>query len=246
MPSTIERIRRMFSHRAPEMQKPPVNVHNSFPTFALAVDNPVPVPRDLIHLAMDAVRMCADAEVTLEDLLKRDGFPDWMAIWPGEHYLLLMALVKRLQPRVIIEIGTDTGMSALAMRKYQPAGGHLVTFDIVPWREVEDEVLRDADFADGALEQRLADLSDPAEMEKHRALLESADFFFIDAPKDGVFEYKLLENFKRLRFAKPPVMLWDDTLLPSMLRFWSELSYPKVDLTGLGHWSGTGLMQWTA
>lgn len=46
-------------------------------------------------------------------------YPD---VWPGEHYKLLAGLVLECRPRVVIEIGTATGLSALAMRQHLPAG----------------------------------------------------------------------------------------------------------------------------
>src|SRR5207248_1271285 len=90
---------------------------------------------------------------------------------------------------------------------------------------------------------RLDDLSDWRAIEKNRQLLESAEFFFIDAPKDGVFEFRLMEHFARLTFPKPPILWFDDTRLWSMLRFWRELPYPKLDLTSMASWSGTGLVE---
>jgi hypothetical protein len=40
--------------------------------------------------------------------------------------------------------------------------------------------------------------------------------------------------------------MFDDTRLPSMLKFWRELDYPKLDFTSFGHWSGTGLVELSA
>jgi predicted O-methyltransferase YrrM len=243
MPSLSGLMSRVMGRPRPAGPKPPVAAEDYFPTFALSVDKDAPVPTRLIDAAMAAVRATVH-EVSLDDLSKREGFPEWFSIWPGEHYRLLAAFIKTLQPRIVVEIGTDTGMSSLAMKKYLPADGKIVTYDVRPWREVEDHVLRDADLADGRLEQRLIDLSDPAKIASQRDLLESTDFFFIDAPKDNVFEYRLLERFRTLNFKRNPIMLWDDTKLISMLKFWQELPYPKLDLTGFGHWSGTGLVEW--
>ena len=121
-----------------------------------------------------------------------------------------------------------------------------MTFDLVPWPKVEEHVVREADFAAGSLEQRLADLADPAVMERHRELLESTEFFFIDGPKNNVFEYRLMENFERLKFKTPPILMFDDTKLMSMLRFWDELKHSKLDVTSFAHWSGSGLVEWSA
>jgi predicted O-methyltransferase YrrM len=223
---------------------PPGPVDGYFQTRAMSIDKPTPTPTRLINLALDAIRAVANNEIQLGDLMNRPNMQEWITIWPGEHYLLLAALMQKLQPRRVIEIGTDTGMSSLVMRRFMPAGGKLTTFDIRPWKTVEEAVFTDADFADGSLEQRLVDLSHPAEFEKHRAMLEETDFFFIDGPKDNVFEYKLLDLFKTLHFKTQPILLYDDTKLPSMLKFWYDLKLPKLDLTGFAHWSGTGLVEW--
>ncbi len=227
----------------PPKPVPPVATLDWFPTFALSVDAPPVYTKRLLDIALNAVRSTIN-DVSLDDLGKREDFPDWALTWPGEHYRLLGGLMLTLKPRVVIELGTDKGISALAMLKYLPPGSKLITFDIVPWQQVPDKVLRTPDFADGRLQQRLADLSEPTELERHRELLESADFFFIDAPKDNVFEYKLLENLKALRFKQSPILMFDDTRLLTMLKLWNELQQPKLDISSFGHWSGTGLVEW--
>jgi predicted O-methyltransferase YrrM len=45
---------------------------------------------------------------------------------PGEHYRLLAALVKLLQPERVLEIGTFHGLSALALKKFLPSAGKIV------------------------------------------------------------------------------------------------------------------------
>ncbi|MGH7312141.1 MAG: hypothetical protein ACREJV_03130 [Candidatus Rokuibacteriota bacterium] len=87
----------------------------------------------------------------------------------------------------MIEIGTATGLSALAMRQHLPAGGRLSTFDSRAWGSFADTCLRPEDFADGSLAQ----------------------------------------------------IRWN------MLAIWREIRMPKLDVTSFGHWSGTGLVEWT-
>lgn len=243
MPTVNGMVSRMLGR--PRIVRPPcpIETDNSFYTFATSVDKREPIPLRLLNLTLDAVR-AIPTEIDLTELGNREKMPEWFMVWPGEHYFLLAALVLKLQPKVVIEIGTDKGLSSLALKKYLPADGKIVTYDIKPWKEVEDYVLRDSDFADGRLEQRLIDLSDPAQIPSQRELLESADFFFIDAPKDNVFEYRLMEQFKQLNFKRDPILLFDDTKLTSMLPFWDKLPYPKLDISSFGHWSGTGLVEW--
>jgi len=245
---SVQKVRELYSRLRYTGTKlparPPISQKADF--FWTAVnsrDHEPPPSQRLIDLTLDAVRAVRD--VNLDDILSRPDAPEWARCWPGEHYYFLAALMKVLRPMVVVEIGTDTGLSALVMHKFQPPGGKLVTYDVVPWAKVEEHVVRDPDF-DGTLEQRLADLSNPQVMEQHRDLLESTEFFFIDAPKDNVFEYRLMENFQRLNFRKPPILMFDDTKLMSMLRFWDELKHPKLDVTSFAHWSGSGLVEWSA
>lgn len=241
----MDRISRKLTGNPPAGREIFPGSSNSFPTHILAVDERVPAPRRLIELSLDAVR-CALNEIDLKDIDQRNTVADYFTVWPGEHYRLLGALVKVMRPRVVIEIGTDTGLSALTIKKFLPADGRIVTFDLRPWRSVEGTDLREDDFADGRLEQKLVDLADPKAFEANRDLLASAELFFIDGPKNISFETAFMEHLRTIKFAKPPILLFDDTRLTSMLKFWRDLPYPKLDLTGFGHWSGTGLVEFTA
>jgi len=68
--------------------------------------------------------------------------PGIIDLWPGEHYRLLVALVQGLNPSRIVEIGTLTGLSSLAIIPLLTEGAQLTTFDIVPWHEVPNTFLR--------------------------------------------------------------------------------------------------------
>ncbi len=242
MTSMLRRIaRKVVADELPKQGGFP-GASNSFPTWITAFDENRPAPRRLIEVAMDAIKVTLN-DISLDDLAGRPNSPDYFTIWPGEHYKLLGGLVKSLQPRVIIEIGTDTGLSALVMRKYLPAGGKVVTFDLRPWNTVEETDLVDEDFIDGRLEQRLVDLADPLRFEQNRSLLEKAEFFFVDGPKNIEYETALMKHLSSIKYAKPPIMLWDDTRLAAMVKFWRDLKQPKLDLTSFGHWSGTGLVE---
>src|SRR6202045_5090347 len=83
----------------------------------------------LIDLALRAAQEAWRTELPdLSGRVAADG-NDFTRIWPGEHYRLLAALVKLLEPKRIVKVGTFRGLSALALKKFLPAGGPLVTFD---------------------------------------------------------------------------------------------------------------------
>ncbi|HTZ85658.1 MAG TPA: class I SAM-dependent methyltransferase [Solirubrobacteraceae bacterium] len=193
----------------------------------------------LLDVALQAV---AGARlVDLEWLAARDRSA-FINIWPGEHYKLLVALVTLLRPQTVVEIGTATGASALAMKSALSEDAKLVTFDIVPWQAVPQTVLREEDFTDGRLEQRLEDLSTPTGWRANAELLRGAELIFLDALHDGEQERNFLRGFEEVGLAAAPILVLDDIRLWRMLSFWEGIERPKLDLTSFGHWSGTGLV----
>lgn len=234
-------LRRMFPGLA--APTPPFAARDSALTMIFSLDDEPHQPSErLLALSADAIR--AASEIRLEGLRSRTP-PACFDTWPGEHYRLLSALVAVLQPRVVVEIGTFAGLSALAMKETLPAGSRLATFDIYPWHAERETLFQPADFEDGTLVQHIDDLADPQVVDRHRELLEEAGFILIDGPHDGETEARMIAGLRRIRFRSAPVLMFDDIRLWSMLKFWRELSLPKLDLTSFGHWSGTGLAEWT-
>ena len=229
------------------VQPAPVKARHIERSLLLSADDEPHRPSErLIDVALAAVSAARTIDVTS----LRDRVPTgirYAEVWPGEHYKLLAGLVKSLGARKVVEIGTATGLSALTMLLELPKGGTLTTFDIVPWPKYFDgTVLRESDFADGRLKQVIDDLQDPAVVEKHRAVFEEADFIFVDAAKDGVMEQRFIDNLKPLTYRTQPIVMFDDIRVWNMLDIWRRVDRPKLDLTSFGHWSGTGLIDWTA
>lgn len=173
-----------------------------------------------------------------------DSEPRWPEVWPGEHYRLLAGLVRVMNPKVAIEIGTATGMSALALAAEMEGDGRVATFDIVPWRDYPGTVLREEDFTNGRLVQHVDDISRPDGLTRHRELVKQAELIFIDAAKDGEQEQRFIDAFDSLAFDHPPIVVFDDIRQWKMLGIWRKVKRPKLDLTSFGHWSGTGLVDW--
>jgi predicted O-methyltransferase YrrM len=198
----------------------------------------------LIDLALRAAQEAWHTELPdLSGRVAADG-NDFTRIWPGEHYRLLAALVKLLQPQSVIEVGTFRGLSALALKRFLPADGKINTFDVVPWDSIRETCLHPEDFEDDRLRQQIGDLSDAAVFELHRSLIQQTELLFVDGPKDGVFERKLLQQLETVDFHKPLLLVMDDIRFWNMLATWQDIARPKLDLTSFGHWSGTGLVEW--
>lgn len=195
----------------------------------------------LIEVSLQAITRARSADLGL--LVERSG-NDLLQMWPGEHYRLLAGLVAVLSPKTVVEIGTATGVSALAMKSSLPQEGKITTFDLLSWRDHPNAVLRAEDFADGRLEQSTDDLSAPAGWRANADLLQRADLIFIDAKHDGHQEREFLRGFEEVGLSNHPIVMFDDIRVWGMLGFWRELERPKLDLTSFGHWSGTGIVDY--
>src|SRR5437016_622550 len=94
-------------------------------------DDVAPSPR-LLELGLAAA--AAAREIDLSALSRRlERPPYWPDVWPGEHYRLLAGLVATTVASTVVEIGTATGLSALALLHSLGPDGRVVTFDVVPW-----------------------------------------------------------------------------------------------------------------
>ena len=208
-----------------------------------ADDDPGKPNAKLIKLALDAA--AAASLETFPLSAGRAGADIQLAnIWPGEHYRLLAGIVSELKPKRIIEIGTFTGLSTLALRQRLPVESELITLDIVPWQDCNPS-LRADDFTDGRMRQIIADLTQPQVFLEHKTMIEAADLLFIDAAKDGICEPRLIHQLNLCHFRAPPIVIFDDIRLMSMVYVWRSIDKPKLDMTSFGHWSGTGLVEWT-
>lgn len=211
--------------------------------FSADDDRAAASPR-LMAVALEAIQRARS--LSLAAVTARSEPPYYPDIWPGEIYKLLAGLVQALRPRAVVEVGTGVGTSTLAMKAFMPEEATLLTFDILGWREYEGSLLREEDFRDGRLRQSTDDLNDPAAFAKHREAFAQADLIYLDGPKDGLMEQRLLDQFAGMTFANAPLIAFDDIRVWNMLKTWRLISRPKLDLTSFGHWTGTGLVEWGA
>jgi len=159
-------------------------------------------------------------------------------VYPGEHYRLIKSIVALLEPKLVVEVGTYTGMGTLALMQGNNAPVH--TFDIIAWDKFKTHLT--PEMFETRVTQHISDLSDPKEFEKHRNVLNAANIIFLDAPKDGQFEPKFMELLKTLDKKENRLLIIDDIKVMNMVSLWFNITYPKLDLTSFGHWSGTGLV----
>lgn len=222
----------------------PVNAADKRYSVLFSMDKQPGKPtKELLSLGLSCVSEAITIDLTDISSRIKSGHTNYIDIYPGEHYKLLAAIVKKICPCIVVELGTHLGYSSLCMKKFLPQDGIIYTFDVIPWNQFTDTILIEKDF-DAGLVQYTDDLTIPDKVSKHHTLLENADIVFMDALKDGKQEYLFLENFSRIRFKKKCLFIFDDIRLWNMLDIWYNMDKPKLDLTSFGHWSGTGLVEW--
>jgi predicted O-methyltransferase YrrM len=198
--------------------------------------------RRLLDLLSKAAVQSPSVEMNL--FSSRPNVPEYVFEFPGEHYRLLQSLVQITGASRLVEIGTFTGLSSLGFLQVMDENKSLCTFDIVPWDNFKDTVLMKEDFKNYNFKQVLDDLSYIEVMVKYEAIFLESDFIFCDGPKDGVFERKILQNLQKLGIKNGTIIFFDDIKQWNMLEIWSEIKMPKLDLTSIGHFTGSGIVEW--
>lgn len=175
--------------------------------------------------------------------LKIDIPGPFVNVFPGDHYRLLAALIKLFKPQLMLDIGTFTGLSARVMGAYANEDTDVITYDIIPYTEIENTVLSPEICKAYGIQQKVEDLSDPYSFHDNVDLLKSADFIMCDGPKDNKFEPTFLKRLSEISMPrKKRWLLLDDIRFLDMIGLWRAIQSPKIDLTSFGHFSGTGLV----
>jgi len=151
-----------------------------------------------------------------------------------EHYKLLAYLSTKFNNRDIIDIGTHRGASALALSYNQK--NHVYSFDIehkYPLAELPN------------ITYSTDNLMSPEGRAKWETYILNAAFVFIDIdPHNGTQEYDFYNWLKEKQYQG--FVICDDIWYFKGMRdnFWYKIpTHYKKDLTELGHWAGTGIIQ---
>jgi len=146
-----------------------------------------------------------------------------------EHYRLIAYLSTLFDHSNIFDIGTNLGYSALAL-SYSPRN-KIISYDIVEGKDLNHaEELSNIEYLIG-------------DVSKDARLLRSP-LIMLDTNHDGVFENKLYNYLKENNY-KGLLFLDDIHLNQPMRDFWNSISETKADVTDLGHWSGSGLVDFS-
>ena len=164
-----------------------------------------------------------------------------------EHYMFLASLSVQLKNKTIIELGTHKGVSSYILgygNRFYNSNNNILTYDIIKFPMPFEDTIN--------VKYKLEDLFDPKIREENRDLLLNSDVIFIDIdPHEGILEYNMYEWLKSNKY--DGIIIFDDVKLGrghmgstsefSMSEFWEKIpSSEKIDLTSVGHWSGTGII----
>lgn len=160
-----------------------------------------------------------------------EEFSKYFLSRPGtEHYTLLSHLSWQLERgETVVDVGTFLGFSALALSHNQQA--HVISYDL------EDKIPSTSAFLT-PLHRHSVDFRVGNVIPDLPSLLH-APFMFLDTNHDGGFEREFIAELTRLQY-KGIVFCDDINLNDAMRSFWADVALPKMDLTSVGHWSGTG------
>ena len=183
------------------------------------------------------------ATTELPDMKKYCKKPEqyeWFHASFGEHYKLINSLCKSLNIQKVVEVGSFTGMSALVWLLNNVS---VTSIDIVPWKDFDQTVLSDEIVSGDHFNQKILNLLNNATFSEMLPEFMSSDLIFLDGPKDGVFEQKIVPKLLECMSGSGAWLLLDDIHLRAMKPCWDAILNEKYDLSLIGHSSGTGLVR---
>jgi len=153
-----------------------------------------------------------------------------------EHYRLLGYISTLYMDRDIFDIGTHTGCSAFALAFNETNRIH--SFDLC--KKVSDPKI----LSRSNISFNICNLLDAEERTPWLVRLVNSPIIFLDIdPHNGILEYQFYEFLRDQNYQG--LLFCDDIHYFQNMRnnFWSRIPDDhKCDITGYGHWSGTGII----
>jgi predicted O-methyltransferase YrrM len=148
-----------------------------------------------------------------------------------EHYRLLSYLSTLYQNKTILDIGTYLGASAFALSFNKT--NTIISLDI----SKKKKTLYNNQFPN--IEFKIMNVLE------HPKLIDASSLIFLDANHQGDFEKDIYNYLIDSKWNG--VLIADDiNLNKEMKLWWSSLDDSlKIDITKYGHWSGTGLVNFS-
>lgn len=165
----------------------------------------------------------------LADLITNKEHKGYFLENPGrEHYKLLSYFSEIADEKtVMLDVGTNRGLSALAMSTNPSV--EVYSFDLANYREISGHP------------SNVKFVLDWVTMPQYKALVMDSNFIFLDTLHDGIFENQFYHYLRSIGW-RGILMLDDIKLNNPMKEFWNVITEDKYDISEYGHWSGTGLV----
>jgi len=160
-------------------------------------------------------------------------FNSELAIFPylknvGEHYRLLKHLSSQYNGINIIDAGTCQGHSCLALA--QNPKNKVITYDI------------ERKFSNVLLEYNNIEFRNLDINKEDEAFIKACNLILLDIdPHNGIQETLFIKKLKEINY-KGYVICDDINLNAGMKKFWNSVEIEKYDVTEVGHFSGTGII----
>lgn len=165
-----------------------------------------------------------------------DGVYEMLEPPSKNHYFLLSYLTTKFNNINILDIGTHTGRSALAL-SYNPTN-QVHSFDIN--NMVNNAQIRNTEN----IHLHIENILDSEGREKWRSFILNCPLIIFDIdPHNGIDEFAFYQYLKDIEYTG--TVIFDDIwyFKPMRDEFWYKIpDSEKYDLTLMAHWSGTGVV----
>jgi hypothetical protein len=146
------------------------------------------------------------------------------------EFRLYSYLSEKVNNSTILEVGTRHGGSTCSLASNP--NNKVISYDIMHWDTTHNHLKKDN------VDLRIGNFMDDETID-----YSNISIIMIDVdPHDGIQEPPMLRFLEEKDWKG--LLLLDDITdeWPAIKKMWDELPYEKYDLTDIGHWSGTGLI----
>jgi hypothetical protein len=144
-----------------------------------------------------------------------------------EHYRLLTLLSNKFDNEIFVDVGTLKGCSVLALSTNK--NNKVYSFNLHNEFQLKENI------------DNVEFIIDDITNGKYDNILTSSKVILLDTFHDGGFERKFLEYLNKINYKG--VLILDDIFLnQNMIDFWNEINIEKLDITNIGHITGTGVV----
>jgi len=181
------------------------------------------------------------------------GLIDYNKNFGKEHYKLLCCISEQIKSGIIVDIGTHNGNSAVSLgySMFNNNDVKIYSFDIKNLLMPSCKEFFDTYSVNYSLEN----IFEEHVREKYKDVLLSSKLIMVDIdPHDGILEYEIYKWLEEHNYQG--FILYDDIFLKKghvannynktvndMITFWNKIPEKnRINLTDIGHWSGTGLV----